>query len=110
MDYPKGSIMWRHMLAESATGIKEWLTKSNRLNKTLAVIIILILASIGFYFLGIPGAFLGVLIAVGMIDEFFGKKSTKEHKIRQVFCSQCGAKQDWAEDKLCEICRSPLRR
>ena len=98
------------MLAESAIGVKEWLTKSNRLNRTLTVIVILALASVGFYFLGIPGAFLGVLLAVGMIDEIFGRRRTKEHKRQQVFCPQCGAKQDWAEDKLCEICRSPLRR
>ena len=98
------------MLIESVIGVKEWLAKINRLNKALAIVIILALATIGFYFLGLPGIFLGVLVAVGMIDEFFGKKLAKEQKIRQVFCSQCGTMQDWAEDKLCEVCRSPLRR
>lgn len=100
--------MWRHILAETVIGVQEWLAQSNPLNRTLMVIVVFILASVGFYFLGILGAFLGILLAVGMIDEIFGGKTAKKHARRQVFCSQCGIKQEWIENKLCEICKSPL--
>ena len=100
--------MQRKMLAKTVIGVQEWLAKRSGFNKVVTIIVIVVLASIGFYFLGILGAVFGILLAVGMIDELLEKKNPNEHKKRYVFCSQCGAKQKWAEDKSCEICGSLL--
>ncbi len=64
-------------------------------------------ASIGAYFLGFIGDLMGIVIG-GFIMEEVIRNMPEKHV--QVYCSQCGLKQDWEENKRCEHCHSPLRK
>ena len=97
-----------------ATGIVARLAKSKGYNPILfgtgTVVLTLVCAFVGAYFLGIIGDLLGVFVGGVAVEEVVRNMPAKRTQKHQVFCPQCGLKQEWEENKLCEQCRSALRR
>ena len=97
-----------------STGIVSRLAKSKGhdpvLFGVLTIVVAIIFVFIGSYFLGLIGDFLGVIVGGVIMEEFVRNRPGKPIAKKQVFCSQCGLQQNWEENKLCERCKSQLRR
>lgn len=102
------------ILIAIATGIVSRLAKNKGRNPVLlgmvTVVVTLVCAFIGAYFLGLAGDFLGVFVGGVIVEEVVRNMPAKPSAKKQVFCPQCGLKQAWEEHKLCEQCESPLRQ
>lgn len=102
------------ILIAVATGIVSRLAKKKGLNPVLSgmgtVVVTLVCGFIGTYFLGVAGDFLGLFVGGVIVEEVVRNMPAKPNVKKQVFCPQCGLKQDWDEGKLCEQCKSPLRK
>ena len=106
--------MRSHILAEAIEGTRSWLADTKRRMplwfRTLTIAMVLVCAFTGYYFLGFLGTVVGILVAVGMMDEMGDWLFPKATVRRKVYCPQCGLEQEWAEAKQCERCWSPLRK
>ncbi len=93
-----------------ATGIVFRLTKNKGYNAVafgMGTLIITVLgAIIGAYILGVIGDFLGAFVGGVLMEEIVRNLPARQ----QIFCTQCGLKQYWKDNKLCEVCGAPLRQ
>ena len=99
------------LLIAIPTGIVARLAKNKGYDPVLfgglTAMIALVCASVGAYFLGFIGDIIGIILGGFLMEEIVRNMPGKPV---QVFCSQCGLRQDWDENKLCEHCKSPLRK
>jgi hypothetical protein len=73
----------------------------------LTVLMSLAFGFIGLYFLPILGELIGFVLG-GIVMEEIVRNMPGKQKRRQVYCSQCGLKQDWAENRTCRNCQASL--
>jgi threonine dehydrogenase-like Zn-dependent dehydrogenase len=97
-----------------ATGIVSRLAKSKGYNPVVfgagTVGLAFLCGFAGAYFFGAAGDILGIFVGGVIMEEITRNMSAKPKPKKQVFCSSCGWKQDWEENKLCEKCRSLLHQ
>jgi hypothetical protein len=102
------------LLIGVATGIVSRLAKGRGRDPVLfgmlTAITAIAFAFAGTYLFGFVGDLLGIFLGGVLVEEVVRNMPAKQPVKRQVYCSQCGFQQDWAEAKLCEKCGLPLHK